>query len=106
MHAERKDSTEDRLDRLFAEARKVPVDVSAVERGFETRFMARLKERLEQREPWYAWGWRLAPVFFAATVLLVVLSLYQDPGWVPDSAAIYSGTAHEQIALVDHLTGE
>ena len=66
----------DPLDALFASARAERVDTSRAEYGFETRLMARLRER---RQPdavslWSAVTWRMVP-FFAACV--VALALWQ-----------------------------
>ena len=66
----------DPLDALFAAARQQRPDTSRAEYGFETRLMARLRER---RQPdaislWSVMSWRLAP-FFA--VCVVALALWQ-----------------------------
>jgi hypothetical protein len=66
----------DPLDALFAAARGQRPDTSRAEYGFETRLMARLRER---RQPdaislWSVMSWRLAP-FFA--VCVVALALWQ-----------------------------
>lgn len=90
------------LDRLFALARQASPDISGVERNFETRVMARIRER---REPWYALAWRLAPVFLALTLLLAGWSLFYSPVHPADPVTtLASGT--QEIALVDYLTGE
>ena len=60
------------LDSLFAQARARRANTSAMEYGFETRLMARLRE---QKEPVGLWGmmaWRMMP-FFAACVLALTL---------------------------------
>jgi hypothetical protein len=69
-------SNPDPLDALFAAARGQRPDTSRAEYGFETRLMARLRER---RQPdaislWSVMSWRLAP-FFA--VCVVALALWQ-----------------------------
>jgi hypothetical protein len=66
----------DPLDALFAAARQQRPDTSRAEYGFETRLMARLRER-HQPDPLSllsVMSWRLAP-FFAACV--VALALWQ-----------------------------
>ena len=70
------DRQPDPLDALFAAAREQKPDTSRAEYGFETRLMARLRER---RQPdaisvWSVVSWRLAP-FFA--VCVVALALWQ-----------------------------
>lgn len=104
MKDDRNICTDARLDRLFALAREAPVDTAVVERNFETRLLARIRERSVGREPWYAWGWRLAPWFLAITLLVGAWTFYHDPLRQLDPAAFFSGP--EQVALVDSLTGE
>ena len=102
MNDKRHDPKDGELDRLFAHARQEPPEISEVERNFETRVMARIREG---REPWYAWAWRLAPVFLALTLLLAGWSLFYSPVHPADPVTtLASGT--QEIALVDYLTGE
>ncbi len=99
-----KDERDDRLERLFAAARETPPDVSAVERNFETRLAARIRESRERKEPWYGWAWRLAPVFVVLTLLLGAWTLVLDPVHPADPGTALVSVA-EQVALVDDLTG-
>ena len=102
MNDKRHDRRDVELDRLIELARQTPPDISGVERNFETRVMARVRE---SREPWYAWAWRLAPAFLALTVLLGGLSIFYPPVHPADPvAAIASET--QEVALLDYLTGE
>lgn len=102
MNDHRRDRGDVELNRLFALARQASPDISGVERNFETRVMARIRER---REPWYALAWRLAPVFLALTLLLAGWSLFYSPVHPADPVTtLASGT--QEIALVDYLTGE
>jgi hypothetical protein len=102
MNDKRDDRRDVELDRFFALARKAPPDISGVERNFETRVMARIREL---REPWYAWAWRLAPVFLALTLLLAGWSLSYPPAHPADPVTMLaSGT--QEVALLDYLTGE
>lgn len=90
------------LDRFFELARQAPPDISGVERNFETRVMARIRE---SRDPWYAWAWRLAPIFLALTLLLGGWSVLYPPAHPDDPVAtLASGT--QEVALLDNLTGE
>ncbi len=101
----KKSDKDEKLDRIFARAREAPPDVSAVERGFETRVMARIGERREYPERWIAWTWRLAPVFLVLTILLATWSLVLDPVRSADpGTALAAGS--EEVAMVDFLTGE
>jgi len=102
MNDKRHDRRDAELDRYFALARQAPPDISGVERNFETRVMARIREG---REPWYAWAWRLAPIFLALTILLAGWSLSYSPLHPADPVMMLaSGT--QEVALLDHLTGE
>jgi hypothetical protein len=102
MKGKRYDRRDVELDRLFALARKASPDISGVERNFETRVMARIRE---WREPWYAWAWRLAPVFLALTILLAGWSIFYSPVHPADPVTtLASGT--QEVALLDYLTGE
>ena len=44
MNDKRRDRRDVELDRFFALARQAPPDISGVERNFETRVMARIRE--------------------------------------------------------------
>jgi hypothetical protein len=102
MNDHRRDRRDVELDRLFALARQASPDISGVERNFETRVMARIREG---REPWYAWAWRLAPVFLALTLLLAGWSIFYSPVHPADPVAtLAAGT--QEVALFDNLTGE
>ena len=63
----------DKIDEFFRLARTMEPDVSGVERGLETRVLARLRAEREARTVWFTWTWRLMPVF---TVLVMILG-----GW-------------------------
>ena len=102
MNDKRHDRKDVELDRYFALARQSPPDISGVERNFETRVMARIRE---SREPWYAWAWRLAPVFLALVLLLAGWSISYPPSHPADPVTMLaSGT--QEVALLDNLTGE
>jgi hypothetical protein len=58
-----KDDVEIRLNILFATARSVRPNTSAAEEFFETRLMARIKEKREGRLSLISCGWRLVPAF-------------------------------------------
>ena len=73
------DNGDERLDRLFAAARNARVDTSALEEHFETRLMARLRERRREGIPWYALMWRMVPVFAVLVVLIAVYSASYRP---------------------------
>jgi hypothetical protein len=105
MDDKRHDRRNVKLDRYFALARRSTPDISGVERGFETRVMARIRESREVREPWYDWAWRLAPVFLALTLLLAGWSVLYSPVPPADPVAMLDSGSQE-VALLDILTGE
>jgi hypothetical protein len=69
--------SDDDLDALFARARAAKADTAAAEYGFETRLMARLRDR----RPWGpmpllgSLSWRLMPVF---AVIVLVLAFWHE----------------------------
>ncbi len=105
MNGKRHDRRDVELDRFFALARQASPDISAVERNFETRVMARIREGRERQEPWYAWAWRLAPVFLVLTLLLAGWSMFYSPVHPTDPVATLASGSQE-VALLDYLTGE
>jgi hypothetical protein len=105
MNDRRHDRGDEELDRYFALARNAAPDISGVERGFETRVMARIREAREEREPWHAWAWRLAPIFLALTLLLGGWSVLYPPAHPADPVAMLASGSQE-VALLDNLTGE
>jgi hypothetical protein len=100
-----KDNMDERLDRLFAAARTEQVEISALDEYFETRLMARIKERNEIAEPWYGAAWRLLPAFFVVAAMVTVCSFTYNPSKSSDIfASITSG--QDEIAGISYLTGE
>ena len=63
------------LDALFALARANRPDTSAAEYGFETRLMARLRERQEASSIWAMVSWRMIPLF---SVCVLGLALWHS----------------------------
>ncbi len=99
------DNSDDRLDKIFAAARTVQSDTSGLERSFETRLMARIRERSENRSPWLSWLWRLAPVFIVIVLFIGFVSLFVIPEPSQDDfAAITNG--QEEYMVTSYLTGE
>ncbi len=82
----------DNLDKLFQAARQAPVDTSRQEFGFETRLLARLRAET----PWYAFAWRLVPVF-AALVLALGVWQYLTPTMESFDGALL---AQSQVSLM------
>jgi hypothetical protein len=99
------DNGDERLDRLFAAVRNARMDTSTLEEHFETRLMARLRERRREGMPWYALMWRMMPVFAVLVALIAVYSTSYKPLSSGDLfAAISSG--QEEYLVQNVLTGE
>ena len=95
----------DNLDKLFNAARAAIRDTSRVEYGFETRLLARLRAEQQQAVPWFAYAWRLLPVF-AAIVLALGVWNYADLSSCPaDLRSAIAGYSDESL-LASYLTGE
>ena len=99
------DNGEERLDRLFAAARNSRMDTSALEEHFETRLMARLRERRREGIPWYALMWRMVPGFAVVVVLIAVYSASYRPTSSDDLFAAISSSQEEYLTQ-NVLTGE
>jgi len=99
------DPSPDRLDELFAAARRAQPDTGRIEYGFETRLLARLRE--ERDASILDCAWRLCP-FFAVIALSLTLwsrvatSRAQEER--PPLLAAGSQPADEQ-ELVRYMTG-
>jgi hypothetical protein len=61
-----------KLDALFAQARTHRPDTSAAAFAFETRLLARLREREETGSIWAMVSWRLIPFFATCIVALTI----------------------------------
>ncbi|QEM66865.1 hypothetical protein FO488_00950 [Geobacter sp. FeAm09] len=99
------DNADERLDRLFAATRTVPVDTSALEEHFETRLMARLAERRRNAIPWYVMMWRMVPLF---AVLVAVIAVYGTSFSSSPSDDLFAAisTGQEEYLAQNILTGE
>jgi hypothetical protein len=80
------------LDALFARARAHRPDTTRAEYAFETRLMARLREKRPAASVWATVSWRFIP-FFAACV--VALTIWQTQVATQTEAA-------EQLVYVDN----
>ena len=64
------DSNDEKIDRLFAAARKAEPYKTEIEYGFETRLMAKIRANRERQMPFLLWAWRLIPVFVSIVIFL------------------------------------
>lgn len=92
-----RDNTEDRLERLFAAARNERSDTEA-EEFFETRLMARIRERQGAPKPWYELAWRCVPALALITVMLAVCSITFDRSVSTDLFTAISSGQEEYLA--------
>ena len=100
------DERKQRLDALFAAARREPpTDTANLEACFETRVMARLAERKPQETPWQLLVWRMVPAFAAIAAIVLVCSIALNPARRSDPFAPITSGHEEQLALAD-LLGE
>ncbi len=97
-----KDESDKRLDELLAAARAQKPDTSRVEYGFETRLMARIRGKRANDTPWYAFAWRLSPVFAGIVVALGIWTYCspQDP-----ELQVVENSSSDESQMVDYLTG-
>lgn len=86
----------DNLDKLFKAARADERDTARVQYGFETRLLARLRHERAQEQPWYAFAWRLVPVFAA---VVVVLGVWGQSAFEPVSLETALGGMGPELSL-------
>ena len=60
------DRDDDRIERLFASARKSQPYNANLGYGFETRVMAKIRERRDGQKPFFSWAWRLIPALLSS----------------------------------------
>jgi hypothetical protein len=96
---------DDQLNELFKTARTAKPDTARVEFGFETRLLARLRAGKQTETPWFAFAWKLMPVFAAIVMALGVWNfagIRSDPTDL--NAAISADTDESPVA--SYLAGE
>ncbi len=99
------DRDNDRIERLFAAARKSQPYEATIEYGFETRIMAKIKAEREKRKPFFSWAWRLMPAFVSAVLILGIWTYVAEHKQLVDLSSI-TGINNEETMLVASLTGE
>ena len=87
---------EEKLDRLFA-ARSARPDTSGLEQYFETRVMARIKEK-NGKASWPVLAWRMVPVFITIVVILWAASLTLKPEETGDYFAAITNYEDDDVA--------
>jgi hypothetical protein len=99
------DRDDDRLKRLFADARKSQPYNANLEYGFETRVMAKIRAQRGGQKPFYSWAWRLMPAFVSAVLILGIWVFLAEYRQLVDMNLIM-GINNEETMLVASLTGE
>jgi hypothetical protein len=100
-----RDDAEDRLERLFAAARSERSATGGTEEFFETRLMARIRERQSVRKPWYELAWRCVPALALITVILAIGSITINRPASSDPFAVIS-SGQEEFLAKSFMSGE
>ena len=99
------DPNDEKLDRLFAAARKAEPYKTDMEYGFETRLMAKIRANRERQTPFLLWAWRLIPVFVSLVIFMGIWIYASRYSHMTDLSAI-TGIGNEETTMVAFLTGE
>ncbi len=99
------DPSDEKLDRLFAAARRAEPYSTDLEYGFESRVMGKIRAKREGETPFLMWVWRLIPVFASLIVLIGIWIYAAEPGYAIDLSAI-SGPRNEETTIIAFLAGE
>ena len=95
----------EKLDRLFAAARKAEPYKKEIEYGFETRLMAKIRAERQRQMPFFLWAWRLIPVFASIVIFLGIWIYSSRYSHMTDLSEI-TGIGNEETTIVAFLTGE
>jgi hypothetical protein len=98
------DLNDERLDSLFAAARKVEHNGFDIEYGFETRLMANIRAERE-RQSFFFWMWRLIPVFMSLAICLGIWIESSRYNSMIDMSTL-TQVGNEETTMVAFLTGE
>ncbi len=99
------DPKDDKLDDLFAAARKAELYKKQKEYGFETRVLARIRERRGQEKSFLFWAWRLVPFFAFVLVCTAIWISFSESSYGSDLIA-GAGIGNEDAVIVTYLAGE
>lgn len=99
------DPRDNKLDRLFADARKAELYRQDLEQGFEARVITRIRAEGEARPPFFVWAWRLIPVFVSIVIVLGIWTYLSESNQRIDLTAVAS-IGSEDTMLTAYLTGE
>ena len=99
------DRDDDRMERLFAAARKSQPYNTHLEYGFETRVMAKIMEQSAGQKPFFSWAWRLIPALVVVVMMLGAWTYISEQSQLIGLSSI-AGINNEETMLVASLTGE
>ena len=99
------DRDDDRIERLFAAARKSQPYNTHLEYGFETRVMAKIRERRNGQKPFFSWAWRFMPTLVVVVMMLGAWTYISEQSQLIGLSSI-AGINNEETMLVASLTGE
>ena len=96
---------DENLDRLYRMARGFKTDTLNLEDHFETRLMARIRERRSEQAEWFSWTWRFVRAFTVLALFLGIVTLVVDSYRSQDIFASLVNNQEHQIIISD-LTGD
>ena len=99
------DKQDERIDRLFAEARKSQPYEANLEYGFEARVLVKIREQRGAQKHFFLWAWRLIPAMVAVVMMLSAWTYITEQGQLIGLSSI-AGIGNEETMLVASLTGE
>ncbi|MGD0886727.1 MAG: hypothetical protein ABSA46_17945 [Thermodesulfovibrionales bacterium] len=99
------DPNEEKIERLFASARKAELYELSRELGIETRVMAKIRATRQGRMPFLLWTSRLVPALVCIVILLGIWTYATEPHYTIDLSAV-TNIGNEETMLTAYLTGE
>ena len=93
------------LNKLFKAGRVAKPDTSPAEFGFEARLMGQIRSEAQRQTPWFAFTWRLAPVFAAIVLALGVWNLTEEGLGPADLHAAMAGETQDSL-VAGYLAGD
>lgn len=100
-----RDNTDEKLECLFAAVRGEKPDIERQAECFETRVLARIRERQEKNIPWYLLAWRCVPAFALIAAILTIFSISYVPSGSSELFASIS-TGQEEYLAKSFMSGE
>ncbi|HAM49386.1 MAG TPA: hypothetical protein DCP92_01300 [Nitrospiraceae bacterium] len=99
------DPSDEKLERLFAAARKAELYKPSRELELETRVMAKIRATHQGQMSFLSWTWRLVPALVCVVILLGIWTYATEPHYTVDFSAV-AKIGNEETMLTAYLTGE